>query len=485
MLIGVFTVSTVSFVTWPEFVLQRSKWYLRFYLNSRRPFGRPAIHSYAILPITRDKYKHIMSNKNTITPLIIQKSRIQSVLNKSQNISPNSPSTANSRNGDGISFPTKSKRLFSPSQSPMNNIKKKQATYVSKNHFSLFAANETVDTDYQNTNMELDNEQIVEIKPPPPIFIRTVNDYSTFCTQIKELIKCDNFSCKSSINGIKPSTETAELYRSVIRFLKENKADFHTYQLKQEKAYRVVPRNLHHTTPINLIKNELESLGHTTRNITNVLQRTTKLPLPLCFIDLEPALNNKDIFKIEFIHFTKIKVEEPRFNHRTIQCLRCQRFGHTKSYCYHPTKCVRCGENHLTDTCQQSKSLPAKCALCEDNHPANYRGCPIHKEYQSTPQSKRKTYHIQKNPVSKNINVNLSNVNTISNLTTDSEKKTYAQATNNTNENKKHQTNIPSSAHINLFTQKLSPFIDDFKATINPLISLLTTVINELLSSNK
>lgn len=57
--------------------------------------------------------------------------------------------------------------------------------------------------------MELDNEQIVEIKPLPLIFIRTVNDYSTFCTQIKELVKCDNFSCKSSINGIKLSTETA------------------------------------------------------------------------------------------------------------------------------------------------------------------------------------------------------------------------------------------------------------------------------------
>ncbi|KAL4132606.1 hypothetical protein QTP88_009730 [Uroleucon formosanum] len=302
-----------------------------------------------------------MSNKNTVSPLIIQKSRIQSVPNNSQNKSPISPSTPTSR--DGLSFPTNSKRLISPSQSLRNNEQKKQATYVSKNRFSLFATNETVDTDHQSTNMDLDNEPITATKPPPPIFIRTVNDYSTFCALIKELIKCDNFSCKSSINGIKLSTETAESYRSVIQFLQENKADFHTYQLKQEKAYRVVLRNLHHTTPINVIKNELESLGHTARNITNVLQRTTKMPLPIFFIDLEPALNNKDIFKIEFIYYTKIKVEEPRFNHQTIQCLRCQGFGHTKSYCYHPPKCVRCGENHLSDTCQKSKSLPAKCAL--------------------------------------------------------------------------------------------------------------------------
>ncbi|KAE9523769.1 hypothetical protein AGLY_015829 [Aphis glycines] len=424
-----------------------------------------------------------MSNKNTVSPLIIQKPHIQSVPNNYQNKSPISPSTPTSR--DGFSFPTNSKRLISPSQSLKNNEQKKQATYVSKNRFSLFATNETVDTDYQSINMDLDNEPLTATKPPPPIFIRTVNDYSIFCAQIKELIKCDNFSCKSSINGIKLSTETAESYRSIIRFLKENKADFHTYQLKQEKAYRVVLRNLHHTTPINVIKNELESLGHTARNITNVLQRTTKMPLPIFFIDLEPALNNKDIFKIEFIHYTKIKVEEPRFNNQTIQCLRFQGFGHTKSYCYHPPKCVRCGENHLSDTCQKSKSLLAKCALCEGSHPANYRGCPIHKEFQSTQQSKRKTYHIQKNSGSNHINVNLNNVNTTSNLTTDSEKKTYAQATNNTNENKNKQSNIPSSAHTDQFTQKLSSFLDDFKAIINPLISLLTTVINKFISNDK
>lgn len=98
-----------------------------------------------------------MSNKNTVTPLIIQKYHIQRVPNKSQNISPNSPSTPTSRDGDGFSFPTNSKELFSLSQSPRNNIKKKQATYFSKNCCSLFAPNETVDTDYQNTNMAIWN----------------------------------------------------------------------------------------------------------------------------------------------------------------------------------------------------------------------------------------------------------------------------------------------------------------------------------------
>jgi hypothetical protein len=129
-------------------------------------------------------------------------------------------------------------------------------------------------------------------------------------------------------------------------------------------------------------------------------------------------------------------------------------FGHTKSYCYHPPKCISCRENHLIDTCQKSPSLPAKCALCEGNHPANYRGCPIHKEFQSNQESKRKTCQINKNPVSKNTNVNLNNANITLNITIDSEKKTYAQATNTTNESKNNESKIPSTAYIDTITLK-------------------------------
>jgi len=32
------------------------------------------------------------------------------------------------------------------------------------------------------------------------------------------------------------------------------------------------------------------------------------------FINLEPVLNNKDIFEIKFLHYTKIKIKEPRAN---------------------------------------------------------------------------------------------------------------------------------------------------------------------------
>jgi len=61
-----------------------------------------------------------------------------------------------------------------------------------------------------------------------------------------------------------------------------------------------------------------------------------------------------------------------------------------------PTQvCSMCGK-HLSNSCQKSPNLPAKCALCVGDHPANYRGCPIHKEFQASLQSK-KTYDNRKN----------------------------------------------------------------------------------------
>jgi hypothetical protein len=82
--------------------------------------------------------------------------------------------------------------------------------------------------------------------------------------------------------------------------------------MKQERAYRIVIRNLHYSTPIAQITAELENPGHKVRNILNVKHRITKEPLSLLFIDLEPKENNKGIYDMEFLCNMKITVEAPR-----------------------------------------------------------------------------------------------------------------------------------------------------------------------------
>lgn len=139
-------------------------------------------------------------------------------------------------------------------------------------------------------------------------------------------------------------------------------------------------KNLHPTTDISFIKDELTSLGFQPRNIMNVLHRQSKAPLPMFFIDLEPDINNPDIFKLSLLCYSKIKVETPRPKKDTPQCLRCQSYGHTRTYCNHHPRCVRCGDPHDSSQCQKDRTQPAKCALCGGPHPANYKGCSVHKK---------------------------------------------------------------------------------------------------------
>jgi len=157
-------------------------------------------------------------------------------------------------------------------------------------------------------------------------------------------------------------------------------AKFHTYQLPEDRAHRVVIRHLHPTTPINVIKEALEEEGFSVRNVTNVLHHTTKNKLPLFFVDLEPENKSESIYDLKRLLRCVITVEEPHKKRIIPQCSRCQQYQHTKGYCNHSPKCVKCGEGHLTSVCEKSRDVPAKCALCGGAHPANYKGCQVYSE---------------------------------------------------------------------------------------------------------
>jgi hypothetical protein len=80
-----------------------------------------------------------------------------------------------------------------------------------------------------------------------------------------------------------------ESYRALVHFLRDQKAEFHTFQLKKDKPLRVVIRNLHPTTPTELIKSELEMRLSEVRQVSSVLHKVNKHPLPLFFVDLKPT----------------------------------------------------------------------------------------------------------------------------------------------------------------------------------------------------
>lgn len=118
-------------------------------------------------------------------------------------------------------------------------------------------------------------------------------------------------------------------------------------------------------------------------NIWNIRNRGTKQPTSKFYVDLAPKENNKEIYYIKSLLHCIIQFEAPHVKKEVVQCKNCQYFGHTKAYCKRKPKCVKCAGGHLTENCLKSRSDgAAKCSNCNGNHPANYRGCHVHKELQ-------------------------------------------------------------------------------------------------------
>jgi len=159
--------------------------------------------------------------------------------------------------------------------------------------------------------------------PLPPVFVRSLINFSDLSKVLIELIGVDNFFCLASADRLKFQTASPESYRVLIHFLKDEDAEFRTYQLKEDKPLRVVIRNLHSTMDPDTIKDELEIRMFHVRRVTNVLHKVTKAPLPLFFVDLEPQTQSNDIFQLKSLLHTKVRVEEPYNTKNISQCNNC------------------------------------------------------------------------------------------------------------------------------------------------------------------
>ncbi|KAF0764354.1 Uncharacterized protein FWK35_00023611 [Aphis craccivora] len=268
--------------------------------------------------------------------------------------------------------------------------------------------NQLDEPDLNSSSQQLPFEQNNDIsdevfKPPPLIFVRGVVNYLDLCTALIELIGVDNFFCKTSAD--------------------QQEAEFHTYQLKQDKPLRVVIRNLHLTTNVDTIKEELEVRLFEIRRVTNVLHKLSKIPLPLFFVDLI----NQD-------------------------------YGHTKTYCGYPSCCVRCGSNHKSPDCPNQRSDPPKCALCSGNHPASYKGCSIYKDLQRAKKSYTKSNFVPTNTRFNTTTIRDSYpINDTHPIQPDPHSPTYAQATSGRPANNSTPSSTLHSSQLLIYKSLTKP----------------------------
>jgi hypothetical protein len=147
-----------------------------------------------------------------------------------------------------------------------------------------------------NSNNEQTQSNTQLPPKPPPIFLYDVLNCKKMIDSLSNITEEETYQRKILRNDtVKINTQNSDTYRKFIRHLNSEKIIHHTtYQMKQDRACRVVIRNLHYSIPVDEIKEELKKKGHTVRNILNIRHRVNKHPLSMFYVDLEPKENKKE-----------------------------------------------------------------------------------------------------------------------------------------------------------------------------------------------
>lgn len=83
------------------------------------------------------------------------------------------------------------------------------------------------------------------ISRPPPVFAHGILNYAEMMHNLTQILNTKQFSSKSlSYGSVKVNTYIAESYGSLIRYPNDEKILYHTCQLKDDRACRVVLRDI-------------------------------------------------------------------------------------------------------------------------------------------------------------------------------------------------------------------------------------------------
>lgn len=359
------------------------------------------------------------------------------------------------------------KRLRSPEEPTTRKQTKITEYWLQKPIETNNRFKDLMEEEVQDRAEEIQEDEIVKEKPPP-ITVYKVG-YVEHIHKILQAIAPNEYTLKTiGPETVKIQLTTPEQYSTTIKALDEKNTQYHTYRLKSEKSFRVVMRGMHPSTPPEDIKKALKEKEHEVLNTYIMKDKVTKTELPLWFLDLKPNENNKEIYNLTKLENSIVKFEPPHSKRIIPQCLRCQEYGHTKNYCRKTTRCVKCAGLHATKECERrARDDKVRCANCNGNHPANYRGCTVHKQLQQKlyPTLRERNTARPSNTVNQQIQPGI----------------TYAQAYNNTRSQIPDHNEAPLIANQQTTNiSKLEDMLAKIMEQMGTMLNLLTTVISKL-----
>ena len=114
------------------------------------------------------------------------------------------------------------------------------------NHVTTYNRFEILEStdDCMNVVETLTNQHTQKVPPPLPIFIDDVIDIQIMIKSIEKDINKEDYKLKTKNNQIKILSTNPDFYIKLTKLLKTLNANFHTYQLKQERPSRGTTQHL-------------------------------------------------------------------------------------------------------------------------------------------------------------------------------------------------------------------------------------------------
>ncbi|CAH2013786.1 unnamed protein product, partial [Acanthoscelides obtectus] len=163
--------------------------------------------------------------------------------------------------------------------------------------------------------------------------------------------------------GIRIIPKSEEDYRKIIRLFREEEVPHHTFPLPSERNIHAVVRGVSINFSDTDIKGELEQRGYSRNHIIR-LKRSGGAPMPLVVVILPKTEKSQQGCNEHELLELAIRVEVQKNSRLIGQCHRCQKYGHTQSYCTAPLKCLKCAKDHMRHL----------CALTEEEEHKLWRG---------------------------------------------------------------------------------------------------------------
>jgi len=131
----------------------------------------------------------------------------------------------------------------------------------------------------------------------------------------------------------------------------------------------------------------------------------------------------------------------------------------TKNYCWNNARCVKCTARHLTSECpRKAKDDNVKCVNCHEKHPANYRGCMIHKKSnKNVPKTERTSHRNKTTSIRSNLRSGCTRTNrTASNKCTSTSRNEHGTTSKRPNRTQMVKNLLDQMGTLNLITALLS-----------------------------